>query len=113
MHEVIFEGEIFGKLLTVTGWKVIGYLGVFLFAGRWIVQVIASKKMGRTHMPDLFWYMSVAGSLMLLSYFIFGKNDSVGILANLFPATVAIYNLFLNFRYRKQRLEAEELSSEP
>lgn len=102
MHEVLFEGEFLGKALTITGWKLVGYLGVFLFAGRWVVQVIATKKMGKTHMPDLFWYMSVCGSLMLLSYFIFGKNDSVGILANLFPAFVAFYNLFTNFRYKKR-----------
>lgn len=111
MHEVIFEGDILGKTYTITGWKIIGYLGVFLFAGRWFVQLYASKKKGRTHMPDMFWYMSVTGSLMLLSYFIFGKNDSVGILANLFPAAVASYNLFLNYQYKKRK-NAETSSSE-
>ena len=29
--------------------------------------------------------MSISGSLLLLPYFIFGKNDSVGVLSNLFP----------------------------
>jgi len=106
MHEIIFAGDVFGSTLTVTGWKIVGYLGVFLFAGRWFVQLYASKKRGRTHMPNTFWYMSVTGSFMLLAYFIFGKNDSVGILANLFPAGVASYNLFLNYRYKKRK-EAE------
>jgi len=36
----------------------------------------------------------------LLCYFIFGKNDSVGILSNLFPFTVALYNLYLHHRIR-------------
>jgi lipid-A-disaccharide synthase-like uncharacterized protein len=44
--------------------------------------------------------MSVTGSLLLLCYFIFGKNDSVGILSNLFPAGVAIYNLVLDIRHK-------------
>ena len=75
-------------------------IGVFLFAGRWFVQVIASKRSGRPTMPRLFWYMSITGSLLLLSYFIFGKNDSVGILSNSFPLTVSCYNLYLDFKNR-------------
>jgi lipid-A-disaccharide synthase-like uncharacterized protein len=54
--------------------------------------------------------MSISGSLLLLSYFIFGKNDSVGILSNLFPACGAIYNLFLDLRNRRDRRD-EEITS--
>ena len=42
--------------------------------------------------------MSVLGSVLLLSYFIWGKNDSVGVLSNLFPMTVALYNMFMHHR---------------
>jgi lipid-A-disaccharide synthase-like uncharacterized protein len=84
--------------VVITPWKLIGYLGVALFAGRWFVQLIASRKSGHPVVPALFWYMSITGSLLLLSYFIFGKNDSVGILSNLFPFTVALYNLYLDRR---------------
>lgn len=93
---------VFG--VTLTPWKLVGYLGVFLFAGRWFVQLAASKVSGKPVLPTLFWYMSVAGSLLLLCYFIFGKNDSVGVLANLFPFLVALYNLNLDRTARaKQR----------
>ena len=84
--------------VVLTPWKIIGYLGVFLFAGRWVVQVIATRKHGRPTMPRLFWIMSVAGSGLLLSYFIWGKNDSVGVLSNLFPAAVAVYNLMMDLK---------------
>ena len=94
MNEII--GTPFGVVLTP--WKLIGYLGVFLFAGRWVVQVIATRKHRRPVMPRLFWVMSVAGSALLLSYFIWGKNDSVGVLSNLFPAAVAIYNLVMDLK---------------
>ena len=30
--------------VTITPWKLIGYLGVALFAGRWFVQLIASRR---------------------------------------------------------------------
>jgi lipid-A-disaccharide synthase-like uncharacterized protein len=86
-------------LFHLTPWKVVGYVGIFMFGGRWLVQAWASKQKGRVTMPRLFWYMSVVGSLMTLSYFIWGKNDSVGILGNLFPFTVALYNLYLDVRH--------------
>jgi lipid-A-disaccharide synthase-like uncharacterized protein len=84
--------------VVVTPWKLIGYLGVFLFAGRWVVQVLATRKHGRPVIPRLFWSMSMVGSVLLLSYFIWGKNDSVGVLANLSPAAVAVYNLMMDVR---------------
>jgi lipid-A-disaccharide synthase-like uncharacterized protein len=84
--------------VVVTPWKLVGYLGVFLFAGRWVVQVLATRRHGRPVIPRLFWSMSLLGSILLLSYFIWGKNDSVGVLANLFPAAVAVYNWVMDVR---------------
>ena len=97
MNEVLFNIHTIG----VTPWKLVGYLGVLLFTSRWFVQMVATKRHGRVHMPRAFWWLSVAGSLMLVSYFTFGKNDSVGVLSNLFPAFVAIYNLAVDFRHRQ------------
>ena len=88
--------------VTITPWKLIGYGGVLLFAGRWFVQLAASTMNGKVVMPTTFWYMSAAGNVLLLAYFTFGKNDSVGILSNLFPLFVALYNLYLDFGNRKR-----------
>ena len=97
MNEIIFQIHLLEKVWVVTPWKVIGYAGVLIFAGRWLVQVVASHQAGRSHLPRLFWYMSLIGSLLLLSYFTFSdKKDSVGLLSNLFPASVALFNLFLD-----------------
>jgi len=92
-------GHFLGISLNVG--KLIGYTGVFLFSGRWFVQVAASHVSSKPVFPRAFWYMSLAGSLLVLFYFVFGKNDSVGILANLFPFLVAAYNLFLDHNHRK------------
>lgn len=91
--------SLFG--IRVTGWKLIGYMGVLMFSSRWLVQVYYSKKMGRSVMPTLFWLMSIAGSAFCLIYFVFGKNDSVGIISYFFPMCVASYNLYLDRRHRK------------
>ena len=47
--------------------------------------------------------MSIVGSLMTLAYFLFGKNDSVGVLQNLFPAFTAGYSLYLDIKHRGWR----------
>jgi lipid-A-disaccharide synthase-like uncharacterized protein len=98
--------QIFAVVLgvTLTPWKLVGYLGVAMFAGRWLVQLAASKTSGKPVLPRVFWHMSAVGSILLLSYFIFGKNDSVGILSNLFPLFVALYNLYLDSKARRQAL---------
>jgi len=87
--------------LHVTWWKLIGYTGALMFGGRWAVQFVASKRAGRPVIPRVFWYMSVVGSLMTLSYFLFSsKQDSVGVLQNLFPAFTALYSLSLDIKHR-------------
>ena len=34
--------------VTITPWKLVGYVGVFLFAGRWFVQLAASQATARS-----------------------------------------------------------------
>ena len=92
--------------VTITPWKLIGYVGVALFAGRWVVQVLATRRHGKPVIPRVFWIMSVSGSVLLLSYFIFGKNDSVGVLSNLFPTGVAVYNLLMDIRAKRREAQA-------
>ena len=86
--------------IHMSPWTLIGLVGALMFGGRWLVQFIASKRYGKPVIPRLFWYMSIVGSVMTLSYFIFGKNDSVGILQNLFPTFTACYSLYLDIRHR-------------
>lgn len=97
MHRSLFQA----LGVRVTLWKIIGYVATLIFAGRWLVQALASRKAGRPVMTRLFWLMSLTGSVMLLGYFIFGRNDSVGVLSNLFPSAVATYNLYLDVRYHR------------
>lgn len=85
--------------LHVTPWKLIGLAGAALFGARWLVQIVASHRARRPVIPRLFWYMSLCGSLMALSYFVFSaKQDAVGVLQNLPPAFTAAYSLYLDIR---------------
>jgi lipid-A-disaccharide synthase-like uncharacterized protein len=90
--------------LHITPWKLIGYTGALLFGARWLVQAWASRRAKRPVIPRLFWYMSIVGSLMTLSYFAFSsKQDSVGVLQNLLPLFTATYSLVLDLRHRGTR----------
>jgi lipid-A-disaccharide synthase-like uncharacterized protein len=45
--------------------------------------------------------MSLVGSVMTLGYFVFSaKQDSVGVIQNLFPAFTAAYSLYLDIQHR-------------
>lgn len=82
-------------------WKLIGLSGALLFGTRWIVQLFASRRVGKPVIPRLFWIMSLVGSVMALAYFALSpKQDAVGILQNLLPAFTAAYSLFLDVRHR-------------
>ena len=94
MRSVI--GVYFGVI--VTPWKLVGFIGALMFAGRWIVQALATKRAGRPMIPRSFWIISLLGSAMVTSYFVWGKNDAVGVLTNLLPASVAFYNLIMDIR---------------
>ena len=89
-----------------TPWKLIGFTGALMFGGRWLIQFIASKRHGKPVIPRAFWYMSIAGSLMTLSYFLFSaKQDAVGVLQNLFPSFTAAYSLDRDIKHRGWRRE--------
>jgi lipid-A-disaccharide synthase-like uncharacterized protein len=97
MNQVLFYIHNIG----VTPWKLVGYIGTILFTARWFVQLYATKKLKRVVMPMTFWYLSIVGSVMTLAYFIWGKNDSVGIIQNAFPMFVSIYNVFVHVRHQR------------
>lgn len=102
MDATLYQGQWLGYLLVITPWRLIGYIGVLLFTGRWFVQLWASQKEHRPVMPRAFWYMSVSGSVLLVCYFAFGRRDSVGLMSNLFPMLTALYNLRLDLRLSQQ-----------
>jgi lipid-A-disaccharide synthase-like uncharacterized protein len=87
--------------LVLDPWKLIGYVGALMFALRWVVQALHRKRTGHNIMPTLFWIISLLGAGLTTLYFVFGKNDSVGIIQNALPATVALYNLVLDLRQRR------------
>jgi len=55
-------------------WLACGLLGQGLFASRFILQWIRSEMAGRSVVPTAFWYLSLAGSSILLAYAIHRRD---------------------------------------
>ena len=60
-------------------WVGVGLFGQALFSARFIVQWIASERRKQSVVPRQFWYLSLAGALITLSYAIY-RLDPVFIL---------------------------------
>ncbi len=63
IDNTILSIGLFGTVWIVTVWKIVGYAGVAMFGGRWVVQIVASTKKRAVTILRLFWYMSLMGSV--------------------------------------------------
>ncbi|WP_018248595.1 lipid-A-disaccharide synthase N-terminal domain-containing protein [Orenia marismortui] len=75
-------------------WIGIGLIGQAIFSLRFIIQWIASEKAQKSVIPNVFWYLSIAGSLTLLSYAIH-QRDPVFILGQAAGSFIYLRNLIL------------------
>jgi lipid-A-disaccharide synthase-like uncharacterized protein len=81
-------------------WVVLGLTAQLAFSMRFIVQWIASERAGRSYVPVVFWYLSLVGGTMLLSYAIY-RQDIVFILGQSMGLIVYTRNLVLIHKTRR------------
>ena len=55
----------------------IGFGGQALFATRFIIQWLSSENAGRSVIPIAFWYFSISGGLVLLTYAIWRQDPVI------------------------------------
>ena len=94
-------------------WLALGFFAQALFAGRFIVQWLASEKAKASVVPVGFWYFSLFGGLLLLLYAIH-RRDPVFVLGQLTGTLIYARNLYLIHRTRhdpERALSETEASS--
>ncbi len=80
---------------------VIGFGGQALFAARFIIQWLSSENAGRSVIPVAFWYFSISGGLVLLTYAIWRK-DPVIIAGQSVGVFIYARNLYFISKEKKQ-----------
>ena len=84
----------------MNGWLAIGFGGQIIFGSRFFVQWIYSEIKKESHIPIIFWYLSILGGMILLTYALHRK-DPVFILGQSTGLAVYIRNLVLIYQKRK------------
>ena len=95
-----------------TIWLGVGFAAQILFGSRFLVQWIASERKGRSIVPVSFWFLSLGGGLLLLSYAIW-RMDPVFILGQSTGALIYSRNLYMIHRERKSLKLAQATEVKP
>ena len=82
-------------------WVCVGFTGTAIFGARFVVQWIASERRKRSYIPVAFWYLSIVGSLVLLTYSIY-RLDPVFIAGQSLNMIIYFRNIYL-IAFRKDR----------
>lgn len=87
----------YAKTLTL----VIGFAGQFLFFMRFLLQWIKSEQEQRSVIPEIFWYFSLGGGILLLVYAIL-RGDIVFIIGQSTGTFIYLRNIWLLRKERRQ-----------
>lgn len=85
-------------------WVTVGFMGQALFAMRFIIQWIVSEQKRDSVIPIAFWYFSIGGGTVLLSYAIW-RQDPVIILGQCTGLFIYLRNLYFVHRNRHADLD--------
>jgi len=81
-------------------WLILGFIGQIMFSMRFLIQWFVSEKKKKSVIPVSFWYFSIAGGVLLLSYAIFRK-DPVFMLGQSVGVVIYLRNLYLIHKKRQ------------
>lgn len=116
LDEINARGQNFlFTLLNITSWTNllwagIGLLGQVAFFGRMFVQWLASERRKESVVPEAFWWLSLAGGTLLLTYFVW-RQDFVGVLGQSPGIVIYARNIRLIHKRRGQGPGAEPVAA--
>ena len=92
----IFHVDSTGELI----WVLVGLGGQLMFSMRFLLQWIASEKAKRSVVPEVFWWFSIAGGIILFSYAVY-RRDPVFIMGQAFGLIVYLRNIWLLYAEKR------------
>ena len=91
--ELLFKNEAIPFWLLV-----LGIVSQIVFTLRFVYQWLYSEKQGKSVLPIGFWLLSLAGSLLILTYAVF-RRDPVLFIGHILGSIIYIRNLILLHKY--------------
>ena len=88
-------------------WTFWGFAAQFLFLLSFIVQWYKSEKLGRSHLPNEFWWLRLTASIVLLFYVIHRRD-----IVFLIGVFLQIFIYYRNIRLSQNRKGDEEKSGD-
>jgi lipid-A-disaccharide synthase-like uncharacterized protein len=88
-------------VLRLDWWVLLGFVAQAFFSARFLVQWIASERVGRSVIPLTFWIFSIGGGILLLVYALY-RRDPVFIAGQAFGVFVYLRNLYFVLRERRE-----------
>ena len=82
-------------------WVVLGLVAQAMFTMRFVVQWIASERVGKSVIPIAFWWFSIGGGMLLFVYALY-RRDPVFSAGQGFGVFVYLRNLYFVLREKKQ-----------
>src|ERR1044071_8116806 len=86
-------------IVRLDWWVLLGFVAQAMFTMRFLVQWLASEKVGKSVIPLAFWWFSISGGLLLFAYALY-RRDPVFILGQGFGVFVYLRNLQFVLRDR-------------
>lgn len=78
-----------------------GFIAQIMFMMRFMIQWIASERVGRSIVPVAFWFFSIGGGALLLTYAIV-KKDPVFIAGQGLGLIIYFRNLWLIYKEKRK-----------
>jgi len=103
------DRAVFGLSPTGQIMLALGIFGQAMFVSRWFVQWLASEKARRSTMPELFWYLSLFGGLLVLTYGIYSAN--LVLILGQFGVFIYARNIYLIWRDKRDAIN--QVPNEP
>ncbi|HNQ92656.1 MAG TPA: lipid-A-disaccharide synthase N-terminal domain-containing protein [Alphaproteobacteria bacterium] len=88
-------------------WLVIGFMGQAMFSARFLIQWLASEKIKKSIIPNLFWWFSLAGGSILLIYAIH-REDPVFIVGQGMGLFIYFRNIYLIYSKKHNPPKTEQ-----
>lgn len=103
------ENPLF-RVLNITSWAgltwvLLGFAGQLAFTGRMLVQWLVSERQRASVIPEIFWWMSLTGGVLLFIYFVW-RQDFVGVLGQSSGVVIYARNLRLIHKQRRRARES-------